>query len=155
MMNNRFNSILMDIQDDEIISLPICNSNSEIIFTYHLINNKDGSSCVEEILNVFSRDKTSGLITKLSLDKLVKESNVSFAKPFFVENDGLKSLSLHQQYLKLYEEYYHTLSNCKSGSSCKMIHDELLDLFEQIIPQSPLKDFYYFLGKDFFQNSIN
>ena len=65
MMNNRFNSVLMEIQDDEIISLPICNYDSELIFTYHLIKKNDGSSCVEEILNVFSREKKSGLIKKL------------------------------------------------------------------------------------------
>ncbi len=152
MMNNRFNSVLMDIQDDEIISLPICNYDTEIIFTYHLTKNEDGSSSIEEILNVFSREKTSGLITKLDLDELLKGSNISFSKPFFVKNDGLQSLSLHQQYVNLYEDYYDSLSNRKSESNRIMLHDELLNLFVQIIPPSPLKDFYYYLGKDFFKN---
>ena len=155
MMNDRFNSILMDIQDDEIISLPICNTRAEIIFTYHLNKNKDGSSCVEEIINVFSREKTGGLITKLNLDELLKESNISFAKPFFVKVDGQKALSLYQQYMRLYEDYYHDSLNCKSESNCKTVQGELLDIFEQIVPPSPLKDFYFFLGKGFFQSKIN
>ena len=149
-MNNRFNSILLDIQDDEIISLPICNDNTELMFTYRLTKNEDGSSSIGEILNVFSHEKTSDIITKLDLHKLLKESNISFEKSFFVKTDGLQSLLLHQKYMELYEDYYRDLSNGISESNCNMMHDELLNLFEQIVPPSPLRDFYSFLGKDFF-----
>lgn len=154
MMNGRFNSILMDIQDDEIISLPICNDKTELIFTYHLYRNEDGSACVEEIVNVFSHERASDVVVKQDLVELLKKSGISFDDFFSVNVDGSQAMLLHQRYMVLYEEYYSNSLEHKSDSKCMKMHDELLNLFEQIVPPSPLKNFYFFLGEDFFASRI-
>lgn len=145
----RFNGVLFDIRDDAVLSLPVLSKGEEILFTYYTVNTDADIVRIGRILNVFTRNILDGIIREETVPKIIKESRIEIYRSYHLSTNEEKLFETRQEYLNLYEKIYLEAKELNGTIDCSL-QKSITDLFNCLVSDGPLKEFYYFLGKGFF-----
>ena len=137
----RFKEALIYLRDDASISLPICNKDKEWLFFYYLKDKGNGTFIVERVLDIYERNRESGIIKKLDVEDVLAKSGIDMKADFQFFLSPVEARDYRKSYLCLYEQYYE--------SKNEQIPTELYKLFIAQVPYSPLRDLYMYLSKDY------
>lgn len=150
---DRFSTKLVIAEVELACSLPICTPTEEILFLYSTAPNDEDSYLVDEIKHVYCRDNATGAISEVDAVKLVNAHTLSQLKhsvvrPTLFDDDALDA---EESYLDYYEKFFKAGFKATPSQEEKENMSNLLKLFNEIIPDSRLKELYLEIGAVFFE----
>ncbi len=148
-LGERFRDVFSKVEFELARAYAICNDKEEIVFFYETWPNDASSYRIGEIRYVYARDHATGAMSKCEIDgQLLEQTDKckdEIIKPAVMNMDAFE---LEDKYRALYEEYYADLIAGKKDLQKKA---ELKRIFDELVPDSNLKDLYLYLGREFFE----
>lgn len=147
----RFRSVFSTVEIELASSLPVCNTNDEILFFYTTQPNDDTSFIIESICHVFKRDFQTGSIIDItsSILHMINDNAYrgSIIRPLLL---GKKAYEMEDLYNEVYEEYFQQVSKKVYDVSFSDTCRRLMSSFNALIPDGALRMLYTEIGSDYF-----
>lgn len=130
-------------------SLPVCNEEKEYIFYYSTSPVDENSFKVDKIFYIFVLDRKNGGLKKMLPDEVLPAQMLSDVADcvIFPGVFDEEAMDMEDEYYVCYEKVLDITAKEEIGEDDQREVERLQRLFNQLIPDSALKDIYYYLKK--------